>query len=106
MTRSLAMDRTGRLFATFRNELPMNISKHEQRVLHTLAQGGEIRHLRDGRRIVGVECFTRDGHLLVGVSVDLFRRLRNRGLIMSRGGLPYRISAKGLGAVRAQVNNR
>ena len=84
----------------------MNISKTEQRVLHALAQGGEIRHQRDGRHITEVECVTRDGHYLVGISLDLFARLRRRGLIGSRGGGPYRISQKGLGAVRAQANNR
>ncbi len=84
----------------------MNISKSEQRILHALAQGGAIRHLRDGRHIVAVECVTREGYLLSGVSLDLFARLRRRGLIVSRGGGPYRISAKGLLFVRAQANNR
>ena len=84
----------------------MNISKTEQRVLHALAQGGAIRHFRDGRRITAIECVTRDGYLLAGVSLETFARLRRRGLIASRRGLPYRISSKGLGAVRAQANNR
>ena len=84
----------------------MNISKTEQRVLHALAQGGEIRHHRDGRHVVAVECYTREGYLLVGVSLELFGRLRRRGLIGSRSGGPYRISAKGLSSVRSQANNR
>lgn len=84
----------------------MNISKTEQRVLHALAQGGEIRHRRDGRHIVDIECFTREGYRFVGLSLDLFARLRRRGLIASRGGGPYRISLKGLRSVRAQVDNR
>ena len=84
----------------------MNISKTEQRVLHALAQGGEIRHRRDGRHIVDVECFTREGYRFLGLSLELFARLRRRGLIVSRGGGPYRISVKGLHSVRAQADNR
>ena len=84
----------------------MNISKTEQRVLHVLAQGGSIRHIRDGRRIVAIECLTRDGYHLAGVTLAIFCRLRRRQLIVSRGGRPYRISQKGLGAVRSQADNR
>lgn len=84
----------------------MNISRIEQRVLHVLAQGGLLRHTREGRHIIAVDCLTRDGHRLDDVSLDTFARLRRRGLIESRGGRPYRISPKGLGAVRAQADNR
>ena len=84
----------------------MNISKHEQRVLHALAQGGEIRHKRDGARLLEVHCFNREGHNLAGFSQDLFARLKRRGLIASQGGRPYRITRKGLEAVRAQLDNR
>lgn len=84
----------------------MNISRIEQRVLHVLAQGGLLRHMREGRRVVAVDCLTRDGHRLADVSLDTFARLRRRGLIESRGGSPYRISQRGLGAVRAQADNR
>lgn len=84
----------------------MNISKTEQRVLHALAQGGLIRHHRDGDRIILAECFTREGHLLADCSLPVFNRLRQRGLIASSGGRPYRITRRGLGAVRAQLNNR
>jgi uncharacterized protein YjhX (UPF0386 family) len=43
----------------------MNISKNEQRVLHALAQGGQIRYLRSSNgRVVEVTCFTRDGMVL------------------------------------------
>ncbi len=84
----------------------MNISRVEQRVLHTLAQGGVIRHVRDGRRIVEVHCVTREGYVLAGLTMDIFNRLRRRGLIKSTGGRPYRISERGLGAERAQVDNR
>jgi uncharacterized protein YjhX (UPF0386 family) len=84
----------------------MNISKTEQRVLHALAQGGLIRHEREGDRITLAECFTRDGHLLADCSLPVFNRLRQRGFIASSGGRPYRITRQGLGAVRAQLNNR
>ena len=84
----------------------MNVSKNEQRVLHTLAQGGHIRHFRNGRHILAAQCVTREGYLLAGFSLETFARLKRRGLIQSRSGQPYRISAKGLGAVRAQLDNR
>ncbi len=84
----------------------MNISKLEQRVLHVLAQGGFIRHTRDDGDIVAVDCFTRDGHRLADCTLELFRRLRRRRLVVSRDGGPYRISALGISSVRAQADNR
>lgn len=85
----------------------MNISKVEQRVLHALAQGGDIRHRRDpSGHIVEARCFTREGYVLTGCTLALFRRLRKRGLIASYGGQPYRITRTGLCAVRAQHDNR
>ena len=84
----------------------MNISRNEQRVLHALAQGGAIRHERDGDRIVFAECITREGYCLADFNLAVFARLRQRGLVESRGGRPYRISPRGLGAVRAQADNR
>jgi uncharacterized protein YjhX (UPF0386 family) len=84
----------------------MNISREEQRVLHALAQGGRIRHVREGGRIVAADCITRDGYRLAGFALATLTRLRRRGLIASRGGQSYRISPKGLGAVRAQPDNR
>jgi uncharacterized protein YjhX (UPF0386 family) len=84
----------------------MNISRNEQRVLHALAQGGMIRHLRDGDRITVADCFTRDGHVLADFSLATFQRLRQRGFVASRGGSPYRITGTGLRAVRAQLDNR
>ena len=84
----------------------MNISRNEQRVLHALAQGSAIRHKRDGDRIVFAECVTREGFCLADFNLSVFARLRRRGLVESRGGRPYRISPRGLGAVRAQADNR
>lgn len=87
----------------------MNISKREQRVLHVLAQGGCIRHLREddhSHRITDVICFTHSGSVLSDCDLDLFARLRRRGLIASRAGAPYRISRQGRLAVRAQPDNR
>jgi len=84
----------------------MNISKFEQRTLHTLAQGGHIRHYRAGKTIVAVECITRDGHRLVDCSLPTFNKLRRRGFIESTDGRPYRITSAGLRAVRAQLDNR
>jgi len=85
----------------------VNISKHEQRVLHVLAQGGLIRYRRDAHgKIVEVDCFNRDGLRLVDCSLPVFERLRRRRLIRSHDGQPYRISREGLAAVRSQHDNR
>ncbi|MEM8695660.1 MAG: YjhX family toxin [Pseudomonadota bacterium] len=90
----------------------MNISKYEQRTLHVLAQGGHIRHehesREDGRRgrITEITCFTREGHILSDCTMNVFARLKKRRLIISRGGGPYRITRKGLDAVRPQLDNR
>jgi uncharacterized protein YjhX (UPF0386 family) len=86
----------------------LNISKYEQRVLHALAQGGRIVHRReeDGNRVVEALCYNRDGHVLSDCTLNLFRKLKRRGLIASMGGRPYRITRLGLAAVRAQLDNR
>ena len=84
----------------------MNISKLEQRVLHCLAQGGRIQHIWHDNRIAEVDCWSRDGYRLADCTLELFRKLKRRGLILSSGGGPYRISRLGLDCVRAQADNR
>jgi uncharacterized protein len=86
----------------------VNISKYEQRVLHALAQGGAIHHIRDqaNGRIIEVDCVTRDGYRLVDCTLSVFARLKRRRLIESRGGAPYRISRFGIECVRSQLDNR
>lgn len=85
----------------------MNISKHEQRTLHALAQGGRINHYRDDNGdIIAVDCITRDGWRLEDCSLHVFRKLRRRRFIRSEAGMPYRITREGLFAVRAQFDNR
>ena len=84
----------------------MNISKLEQRVLHCLAQGGRIQHTWADNRIVEIDCFSRDGYRLADCTLDLFRKMKRRGLIESRNGGAYRISRLGLDSVRAQADNR
>jgi uncharacterized protein YjhX (UPF0386 family) len=85
----------------------MNISKHEQRVLHVLAQGGHITHERGaGRKISKILCFTREGMVLDGCTLALFQRLRARGLIASERGRPYQITFLGRRVVRGQPDNQ
>lgn len=85
----------------------MNISKHEQRVLHVLAQGGAIHFERGaGGKVRDVTCITRDGHILSDCTLRVFERLRKRRLIRSVGGQPYRVTKRGIVSVRAQLDNR
>jgi len=85
----------------------VNISKHEQRTLHALAQGGRIDHRKNDKGdIIEIDCFNREGWRLDDCTLDIFRKLRRRGFIMSREGGPYRITRDGLAAVRAQLDNR
>ncbi|MCE1237756.1 MAG: YjhX family toxin [Hyphomicrobiales bacterium] len=84
----------------------MNISKIEQRVLHVLALGGRIRHHRDGRRIVAVDCVDREGARLADCDLTTFARLKRRGLVRSRGGGPYELTELGRRSVRAEFDQR
>lgn len=85
----------------------MNISRNEQRALHVLALGGCILHERgDGPKITSVTCVTREGMALADCDLTVFNRLRRKRLIESRSGSPYRISKRGLIAVRSQLDNQ
>lgn len=85
----------------------MNISKHEQRVLHELALGGAIHYERgENGKIRNITCFTREGHVLSDCTLDVFQRLKKRRFIRSQNGKPYRVSRLGIGTVRAQLNQR
>ena len=85
----------------------MNISKTEQRVLHVLAQGGAIDHVRGPNgKIKAVTCYTREGFVLTDCTLRVFTRLKNRRLIRSTNGKPYRISMMGRRSVRAQMDNQ
>ena len=82
----------------------MNISKHEQRVLHELALGGEIKFVRaDNGKIKSVQCFTRDGFVFTACTLDVFTRLKEKRFIKSIKGGPYRITKLGNTSVRAQM---
>ena len=88
-------------------DIPLNISKHEQRVLHVLAQGGAIHFERmDNGKIREITCFTRDGHVLADCTLKLFERLRKRRFIKSENGRPYRVTQLGIRSVNPQYNNR
>ena len=85
----------------------MNISKHEQRVLHVLALGGAIHfRRRENGKIQGVTCFTRDGSVLSDCTLPVFKRLKKRRFIHSKGSRPYRATKRGIEAVRAQSDQR
>jgi len=88
------------------SDFPVNISKTQQRTLHALAQGGRIDLVREDDRIVGVECWSREGWLLADCTLGVFKSLKKRRLIASTGGGPYRITRDGLANLRAQLNNR
>ncbi|WP_366140598.1 YjhX family toxin [uncultured Tateyamaria sp.] len=75
--------------------------------MHVLALGGAIHHERhDNGKIRSITCFTREGHVLTDCTLDVFLRLKRRRFIRSQNGRPYRVSRKGIEAVRAQLNQR
>ena len=85
----------------------MDISRDEQRVLHTLAQGGNIHVRKDDKgRITAVECYNRDGWLMSRCNLMLFQKLRRKKAIKSESSRPYRITRRGLELVRAEFDNR
>ncbi len=76
-------------------------------MLHVLAQGGAIAFERGPNgKLREVSCVTRDGHILSDCTLEVTLRLRKWRLIRSQGGAPYRITHRGLTAVRAQLDNR
>jgi uncharacterized protein YjhX (UPF0386 family) len=85
----------------------LNISKPQQRTLHALAQGGRIIIERNERGdLVAAECWTRDGWLLSDCDLAVFRSLKRKRLIASRGGGPYGVTREGLANLRSQLDNR
>jgi uncharacterized protein YjhX (UPF0386 family) len=86
---------------------PVNISKSQQRTLHALAQGGRILLERDDRGApVAAECLTHTGWVLPDCTLEVFKALKRRRLIMSRAGGPYRITREGALCLRSQGDNR
>ncbi|MGV0909942.1 YjhX family toxin [Martelella sp. FOR1707] len=85
----------------------MDISRDEQRILHLLAQGGRIELIRtEKRKIERIDCYTREGWRYPGLDLILFRKLKAKRAIRSRGGRPYQITTRGLELVRSQPDNR
>ncbi|WP_261836594.1 YjhX family toxin [Vibrio ishigakensis] len=85
----------------------MNISKHEQRVLHVLALGGEIQYQRSEKsKINEILCFTREGHVLSDCTLEVFKRLKSKKFIRSKKSMPYRITQLGAASVRSQMVQR
>lgn len=85
----------------------MNISKLEQRVLHVLAQGGQIRYSRGANgKLIQSDCITHDGSLLLDCTPRIVSSLRRKRLIESKNASPYRISDLGRRTVRSQLDNR
>ena len=85
----------------------MDISRAEQRILHLLDQGGRIELVRnDNRKVEKLQLFTREGWMFSGLDFVTFRKLKQKKAIRSTGGMPYRITERGLVLVRAEQNNR
>ena len=83
----------------------MDISRAEQRILHLLAQGGRIEIVKQDKQIVETTCLTREGWRYPGFDLELFRKLKRKRSIASKGGGPYRITRRGLALVRSQIDN-
>ncbi|MAN74879.1 MAG: hypothetical protein CME85_13910 [Henriciella sp.] len=84
----------------------MDISRAEQRILHLLAQGGRIELIRHGKKLAELHCYSRDGWRYPGLDEQLFRKLKKKRAIASKGGQPYRITRRGLELVRSELDNR
>ncbi|MEL6127479.1 MAG: YjhX family toxin [Pseudomonadota bacterium] len=85
----------------------MDISRAEQRVLHTLAKGGWIDLERDDdRNVIARHLRTREGWGAPGLTDRVFRKLKRLRAIRSRNGGPYRVTRAGLMLVRAEFDNR
>jgi len=85
----------------------MDISRDEQRALHTLAQGGAITPIKDHKgRITAVDLFNREGWRAPAFTLLLLKKLKAKKAIASQGGRPYRITRRGLELVRSEVDNR
>jgi uncharacterized protein len=85
----------------------LDISRDEQRVLHVLAQGGNITPLKNPKgRIAGLELYNRDGWRLPIITLLLFKKLQRKKAIASQNSQPYRITRRGLELVRSEFDNR
>ena len=84
----------------------MDISRAEQRILHLLAQGGRIELIKQGKKLADLHCYSRDGWRYPGLDEQLFRKLKKKRAIASKGGQPYRITRRGLELVRSELDNR
>jgi len=85
----------------------MNIPKHEQRVLHVLAQGGAIHFERAANgKVQEVSCYILEGHILADYTLPILGWLLKQRFIRSLRSAPYRVTKRGLEAVRAQIDNR